>query len=155
MMPKIEDRLTMCASPSVFRCGRKARVPCTTAQKLMSDSQSICAWSISSNEPISHAGIVDDDAERGMRGGGLTRELRDVVGLADVDAMQADLACGSDLGRERLQPGLVAIGEREIAAAPRKLDRQRTADAACRSGDGGGAADRCHDIPRQAFRAEL
>ncbi|MGY4438934.1 hypothetical protein ACVW04_001716 [Bradyrhizobium sp. LM2.3] len=53
----------------------------------------------------------------------LAREPRDVVGLADVDAVQADLACGSDLGRERLQPGLVAIGEREIAAAPRKLDR--------------------------------
>jgi hypothetical protein len=94
-----------------------------------------------------HAGIVDDDAERGMRDGRLTRELRDVVGLADVDAMQADLACGSDLGRERLQPGLVAIGEREIAAPPRKLDRQRAADAACRSGDGGGAADCSHDDP--------
>jgi hypothetical protein len=30
MMPKIEDKLTMCASPIVFRCGRKARVPRTT-----------------------------------------------------------------------------------------------------------------------------
>jgi len=39
-----------------------------------------------------HAGIVDDDAERGMRGGCLTRELRDVVGFADVHAMQTDLA---------------------------------------------------------------
>lgn len=92
-----------------------------------------------------NAGIVDDDAKCGMRGGRLTRELRDVVGLADIDAMQAELACGADLGRERLQPGLVAIGEREIAAAPCKLDRQCAADAACRSGDSGGAADCSHD----------
>ena len=84
-----------------------------------------------------------------MRGRRLAREPRDVGGLADVDAMHADLSASSDLGRERLQPGLVAIGEREIAAAPRQLDGQRPADAAGGSRNGGGAANRCHDVPRQ------
>ncbi|MGY4379681.1 hypothetical protein ACVWZ3_007320 [Bradyrhizobium sp. i1.3.6] len=77
----------------------------------------------------------------------ITRELRDVAGLADVDAMHADLACGTDLGGERLQSGLVAVGEREIAAATSELDRQRAANAARRSRDGGGAANGSHDVP--------
>src|SRR3954469_21500349 len=51
MMPKIEDRLTICASRCFDRIGRNARVPCTVPQKLMLNSQSICACSISLNEP--------------------------------------------------------------------------------------------------------
>src|SRR5713226_452145 len=51
MMPKMLDRLTMWASRWRARCGRNARVECTTPQKLMSISQSICAWSISLNWP--------------------------------------------------------------------------------------------------------
>ena len=35
------------------RCGKKARVPCTTPQKLMLMSHSIWAWSTSLNVPIS------------------------------------------------------------------------------------------------------
>ena len=69
MMPKIEERLTICASGCFDRCGRKARVPCTTPQKLMLISHSICAWSTSLNcAEQGDAGIVDDDVEVGMRG---------------------------------------------------------------------------------------
>ena len=53
MMPKIEERLTICASRCFARCGRNARVPCTTPQKLMLISHSICAWSTSLKAPSS------------------------------------------------------------------------------------------------------
>lgn len=55
--------------------------------------------------------------------------------------MQLTLA---DLGGERFQPGFVAVGEREVASTLAELQRQRAADAAGGSGDGGGAADRSH-----------
>ena len=90
-----------------------------------------------------------------MRRGRLGCELRDVVGCADIDAMQTDLAVSSDLGRKRLQPGLVVIGERQIAAALRKLDGKRAADAAGRSRDGGRAANRSHDVPVKPRMMEL
>ena len=44
----------------------------------------------------------------------------------------------ADLGGDRLQPGLVAIGQREVAAARGQFQRQRAADAAGGAGDGGG-----------------
>src|SRR6266702_2483105 len=53
MMPKIEERLTICAAGCFSRCGRKARVACTTPQKLMLISQSICACSTSLKLPSS------------------------------------------------------------------------------------------------------
>ena len=53
MMPKSEERLTMCAARCFERCGRNARVPCTTPQKLMLISHSICAWSTSLKAPSS------------------------------------------------------------------------------------------------------
>jgi len=55
--------------------------------------------------------------------------------------MNAHLSRRSNLGGERLQSGFVAIGEREIAAAPAELDRQRTADAAGSPGDRGSATN--------------
>src|ERR1700712_5421110 len=77
-----------------------------------------------------------------MRGNGSLSEILDLAGLADVDTMHADLAiritalpCG-----ERLQPGLVAVGEREIAAAPGQFQRQCAADAAGSAGHGGGTS---------------
>ena len=59
-------------------------------------------------------------------------EIRNLVALADVQAVQADLPRRGprDLGADLLQAGLVAVSERNIAAARRKLDRQRAADAA-------------------------
>src|SRR5258707_5906991 len=51
MIPKMLERLTMWASRWRARCGRKARVECTTPKKLMLISHSICAWSISVNWP--------------------------------------------------------------------------------------------------------
>jgi hypothetical protein len=98
-----------------------------------------------------HAGIVDDDAKRGMCRDRVRRELRDVAGLRDIDAVHADLAGASDLGRERLQPGLVAIGKCKVAAAARKLDGQRAADAAGRSGYGGCPANPSHDASRRVL----
>ena len=70
------------------------------------------------------------------------REILDLGGLADVDAMRRDLPPGNfaDLGGDLLQPGLVAVGEREIAAARGQLQRQRAADAAGGAGHGGRAS---------------
>src|SRR6185369_16574624 len=86
-----------------------------------------------------------------MRRGRFAGELRDVAGLADVDAMHADLAClvasSADLGGERLQPGLVAIGERKVAAAPGEFEGECAANAARSPRDGGGAANRSHGSP--------
>src|SRR6187402_2939189 len=55
------------------------------------------------------AGIVDDDVELGMRRAGSSREFRNLLGLADIDAVGADLALVRlrDLGGDRLQAGLV------------------------------------------------
>src|SRR5258706_457728 len=53
MIPKMLERLTMWASRWRESCGRNARVECTTPQKLMLISHSICAWSISVNWPSS------------------------------------------------------------------------------------------------------
>src|SRR5262249_7516529 len=90
------------------------------------------------------AGIVDENVERRMDDGGSFREFCDFSGLGDIDAMHADLAAAADLGRERLQPGFVAIGKREVAAALAQLQRERPADAAGGSSDSGSAADLGH-----------
>jgi len=63
--------------------------------------------------------------------------------------MHADLALRSHLDGKRFQAGLVTIGEREVAAALRKLDCERATDAARRSRDSGRAANRRHEISRQ------
>ena len=70
------------------------------------------------------------------------REGVNFPGLADVDAMRRDLELVrlADLGGDRLQARLVAIGEREIGAARGQLQRQRAADATGGAGDGGGAS---------------
>src|SRR4029077_1905933 len=67
----------------------------------------------------SDTGIVDDDVERGVRGGSGYREIRDLAGLADIDTVHADLALSLsvDLGGDLLQAGLVAIRQRQVAAA--------------------------------------
>ena len=128
----------MCASARVFRCGRKARVPCTTPQKLMSNSHSICAWSISSNGPISATpALLTTMPSAGCAAIASRANCAMSSGAPTSTRCTLTLRAGSDLGRERLQPGLVAIGQREIAAALRKLDCQRAADAARRSSKAG------------------
>src|SRR5260370_12390390 len=95
------------------------------------------------------AGIVDEDVEARVGGDSGLREVRDLAGLGDVDAVDADLALAgrADLGRDRLQSRLVAIRQREIAAARRKLERQRPADTTGRAGHGGGGStDRSHGV---------
>jgi hypothetical protein len=85
-------------------------------------------------------GVVDDDVQSGMRRDGSFSKILDLAGLADVDAVGADFPLRmilSDLGGDLLQPGLVAIGERQIAAARGKLQRQGAADAAGGAGHGG------------------
>jgi hypothetical protein len=75
------------------------------------------------------------------------REVRDLPRLADIDVVDRDFLRTSpaDLGGGRLQPRLVAIGQRQIAAARRQLKRQRPADAAGSAGHGGGSStDRGH-----------
>src|SRR5580698_3493574 len=73
------------------------------------------------------------------------RKVDDLLRLRDVDAMGGDLARSAfgDLGGDRLQAALVAIGQRQIAASRGKFQRQRTADATGRAGDGGGGATDC------------
>ena len=82
-----------------------------------------------------------------MRRGGGGRKILDLAGFADVDTMHRDLllvSAGNFRG-ERLQPRFVAIGQRQIAAARGKLERQRPADTAGGAGDGGGCtSDRSH-----------
>src|SRR5207342_3400812 len=80
--------------------------------------------------------------QAGMGGDRSLRKILDLAGLADVDAMDADFPPGnfSDLGGDLLQPGLVAIGERKIAAACGQLQRQSAADAAGGAGHGGRAS---------------
>jgi hypothetical protein len=70
-------------------------------------------------------------------------EPGDLGGLADIDAMHADLLpgtglLGADLGGERPQARFVAIGQREIAAACRKFKHQRAPNTAGSAGDGNG-----------------
>jgi hypothetical protein len=67
------------------------------------------------------AGIVDQDVEAGMRGGGGAREFRDLGRLADIDRVHRDLLrmAAADLGADALQARLVAIGQRQVAAARR------------------------------------
>ena len=58
-----------------------------------------------------------------------------------------------NLGGDRLQSRLVAVGQREIAAARRKLERQRPADTTGRAGHGGGGStDRSHWCQLQSGR---
>src|SRR5471032_3395560 len=50
-----------------------------------------------------------------------------------------------DFGGNRRKPGFVAVGQRQIAAARRKLERQRPADSTGGAGQGcRGSTDRSH-----------
>ena len=111
-------------------------------------SHSICAWSISLNLPSrATPALLMTMLSPGCAAIAPLRERRDLAGLADIEAMYrhlSRLALG-DLGGDRLQSRLVAIGQRQVAAARRQLERQRAADAAGRAGYGsGGSMDRSH-----------
>ncbi len=75
-----------------------------------------------------------------MRAHGSYRKLLDLIGFADIDAVHADFSRVrfGDLGGHRLQSRFIAVGQRQIAAARGKLERQRPADAVGRAGHGGG-----------------
>ena len=106
MMPKIEERLTICASRCFDRCGRNARVPCTTPQKLMLISHSICAWSTSLKAPSSATpALLMTMLSEGWAAMAACANSLDLRGLADIDAMRRDLAraCLADLGGHLLQ----------------------------------------------------
>ena len=79
---------------------------------------------------------------RGYRG---LCELGDLSGLANIKPMDGDLSLvrPCDLGGNRLQAGLIPIGDGEIATAPGKFQRQRTADAAGRACHGSGGSTNC------------
>ena len=115
-------------------------MPCTTPQKLMLISHSICAWSTSLKAPSrATPALLMTMFRPGWRCDRRLRKILDLAGLADVDAMRADLPPGnfSDLGGDLLKPGLVAIGERKIAAARGQFQREGAADAAGGAGHGG------------------
>src|SRR5438445_11005196 len=83
-----------------------------------------------------------------MSGGRGQRKVCDLLGLADIDAVRRDLALRhfGDLGGNRLQAGLVANCQREVAAAHREVQRPRPADAARGSRHrSSGSLDRGHD----------
>ena len=92
-----------------------------------------------------HAGIVDEDVEAGMGCDRGLREILDLAGFADIDAVHGDFSRMGfgDLGGHRLQPRLVAIRQREVGAARRKLKRQRPADTTGGAGHGGGGSTDC------------
>ena len=124
MMPKIEDRLTICASRCRERCGRKARVPCTTPQKLMLNSQSICAWSTSSNSPSSATPAL------------LMTMLSAGMGRDRGSARNPGSAPGSPTSTRcvvTLRPGFCRSRRRPAAARPRRdrpaRDRSRARPA--------------------------
>jgi hypothetical protein len=76
------------------------------------------------------------------------REIGDLAGLADVDAVHRDLARSGlgDLGGDRLQAALVAVRQRQISAARRKLERQRPADTTGGAGHGGRCSGDCGHV---------
>ena len=93
------------------------------------------------------AGIVDDNIQRRVGRDRLARKGCDRLALADIDPVKADFSCEKfwRFRRDRLQAGLVAVGEREISPARGKLDRECPADAACGTRDGhGGSWNRGH-----------
>src|SRR6185312_7412590 len=53
MMPKMLERLTICASGRSLRCGRNSIVPCTTPQKLMPISHSMSSSESCATAPMS------------------------------------------------------------------------------------------------------
>ena len=93
MMPKIDERLTMCAS----RCRAKMRQEGAGRMHHAPEidvHQPVHLRLIDLGEVAEQrdAGIVDEDIEGRMgRQRGL-RERLDLVGLADIDTMQRDLA---------------------------------------------------------------
>jgi hypothetical protein len=72
-------------------------------------------------------------------------KILDRLRLRDVNAVGRHLgrARFGDLGGCRLQAGLVAIGQREVAAARGQFQRERAADAAGGAGHGGGSSTEC------------
>ena len=79
-----------------------------------------------------NTGIVDDDAEGREFRYGRARELFDLFGVRDIDAVNRDPPCmrGRHRFGNRLQTAGVDVGQRQIAAARRKFQRERPADAA-------------------------
>jgi hypothetical protein len=52
------------------------------------------------------------------------REGLDVGGLADIDAVRGDLLLVADLGCDRGEARLVAVGQRKVGAARGKFQRK-------------------------------
>ena len=93
MMPKIEETLTICASRLRLQVRQEGAGAVHHAPEIdVEQPVHLRLVDLLELPEQRHAGIVDEDVERGMRRDRLARELRDVVGLADIDAMQADLA---------------------------------------------------------------
>jgi hypothetical protein len=93
-----------------------------------------------------------------MGGDGGVREFLDLGGHADIDAVDRDLARGvpGDLGGHLLQPGLVAVGQRQVAAARGQLQCERATDAAGGAGHGGRASGyRSHGVDSRRRRGRF
>ena len=140
MMPKIEERLTICASRPLRKMRQEGARAVDHAPEIDVDQPfHLRLVDLVEAAEQGDARIVDENVEAGMGGDGSRCKILDLCGLADVDAIRGDLAPGilADLGGDLEQPGLVAIGEREIAAARGQFERQRAADAAGGAGHGG------------------
>jgi hypothetical protein len=95
------------------------------------------------------ARIVDDDIEAGMRRYGRVGKASDLGRGADIEAMRGELdpLLAADLGGNRPQACLVAVGQRKVAPTRGELEGERSANAAGRSRyDGGGSTDCSHCI---------
>ncbi len=90
-----------------------------------------------------------------MGGGSSLREVGDLGWIGDIETVGRHLAALSlaglrcvglglaDLGGDGLQSGLVAVGQRQIAAARGQFKRERPADPARSAGYGGDGPTDC------------
>jgi hypothetical protein len=85
------------------------------------------------------AGIVDEDVEAGMGGDRVSREFRDLRGIADIDAMDRSLAgmaaidLGSDISQPRAASSSASARPIPLAAPVKAAAAPRIAVIRCRS----------------------
>ena len=89
-MPKIEERLTICAARLLGEMRQEGAGAVHHAPEIdVEQPFHLRLVDLVELAEQRDAGIVDDDVEAGMRGGRGLREILDLAGLADIDAVRA------------------------------------------------------------------
>ena len=90
MMPKIEERLTICASGCLRKMRQERARAVHHAPEIDVDQPfHLRLVDLVERAEQGDAGIVDDDVQAGMGGDRRLRKFLDLRGLADIDAMRA------------------------------------------------------------------